>query len=225
VQAARCLAALIVGLVVLAPALPAAGHAFGDPPRAWLSSEGRTVTLDWVAEDDDAAAVGHAIGLLPVEAIWAYIEELPEEQPTPAEIRALSDSADLRAYLLEHVNIRQDGRSCAGVAEPAADFIADGARLRFTCPDPVSQADVRITLLHEEDPAYRTFSVDGSDQLAVHTAAQPEHRWDFTRGSEDPRGPAAVLIVGLVLAVIGAVASLRLLGPQHTTTSSERPPV
>jgi hypothetical protein len=213
------LVVLVFGLVASSSAAPAIAHAFGDPPRAWLGSQGREVTLDWVAEADDAAAVGHAIGLLPIEAVWAFIEEVPEEEPTPAQTRALSASPDLRDYLLEHVSIRQGGRRCDGVAEPAVDFIADGARLRFTCPDPVTVADVRITLLHDQDPAYRTFGVDGTDQLTIHTVAQPEHRWDFARVPADGRGPAAVLIVGLVLAVIAAVASLRLLRPRTETTA------
>lgn len=218
----RLVAALVLAVSLLSPVTPASGHAFGDPPRAWLSARGPVVTLDWVAEDDDAAAVGHAIGLLPIDAVWAFVEELPDEMPTPQQRRTLSESPELRAYLLEHVRIHQDGRPCAGDAEPATDFIADGARLRFTCPDPVEQADVRITLLHDQDASYRTFSVDRSDQLAVHTAGQPEHAWDFTR-MPDERGPsAAVLIVGLLLAAAGAFGSLRLLGPPRPKATSAR---
>ena len=209
----RSLVALVVGFAVMVPMLPASGHAFGDPPRAWLSAEGRVVTLDWVAEDDDAAAVGHAIGLLPIDAMWAFIEDLPEEQPTPEQTRTLSAAPELRQYLLDHVQIHQDGHDCAGVAEPAADFIADGAQLRFTCPDPVQQARVRITLLHDQDPAYRTFAVDGTDQLTIHSAAQPEHPWDFTRTPAQRPQPTVVLIVGLLLVVAAAYGSLRLLRP------------
>jgi hypothetical protein len=203
-----------VGLLVAAvmPVLPAWGHAFGDPPRAWLRAEGQVVTLDWIAEADDAAAVGHAIGLLPIDAVWAFIEELPEDLPTEEQTRALSEAPELETYLLEHVQIRQDGRACTGVAEPATDFIADGAQLRFACPEPVEQAAVRITLLHDEDPAYRTFAVDGTDQLTIHSIAQPEHVWDFTRGRTEGTGPAVVLIVGLVMALAGAYGSMRLLG-------------
>jgi nickel/cobalt transporter (NicO) family protein len=207
---------LVLAFAVLAVApgaAPAFGHPLGDPPRAWLSADERVVTIDWVAEDDDAAAVGHAVGLLPMEAVWAYIEELPEEQPTAEQIDALSSSSELEEYLLDHVAIRQDGESCSGEAQPARDFIADGARLRFTCPEPVEQVDLRITLLHDQDPAYRTFGVDGGDQLTVHTASRPEHAWDFTSSAGERAGPAVVLIVGLVLALAGAYGSVRLLRP------------
>lgn len=169
----------------------ASGHAAGPPPHATLDADGDVVTIDWVAVDDDAAAVGVAIGLLPAETVDAYLGRGPwEDVPSEEEIRAFSRAPELRAYLASNIAVLQDGEPCRGIVDPAEDFVRDGARLTFTCPREVDEVDVRITMLHDADPRYRTFSVDGTYQTSVHTVDRPTHTWDFTGASALPPGLA-----------------------------------
>lgn len=199
------LAALLGGQV------PAEGHSSGELPHARLSAEGRVVSVEVTMAADDAALIGTLVGHFPEGTMEDYVAGRFERWPEDAEILAMSASAELRDYLLEHVAIDQDGRSCAGEARPATDFLEDGAVLRFTCPQEVTEAVVRITILHEEDPAYRTYSVDGTNQYAIHSPAAPEHAWDFTLARQSADTPI-VLWFGLgltLLMVVGACLGLR----------------
>lgn len=222
-------ASLVLLLAVLGVALaaPAAyGHAAGELPHARLSAEDTTVTVQWTAAPDDAADMAVAAGVWPEETFLAYLDVLfggdEEVLPDADEVAALSTDPALTAYLEDGVRIRQQGRECPGAASPAEDFIADGATLAFTCPEPVTRAEVEITLLQDRDPAYRTFSVDGTAQYAVHTAAQPAHPWDFTLAQQDADGVEVTwLLAGVVVVLLAAGAALaRLWSRQRGTTGS-----
>ena len=186
--------------------VPAWGHAGGVPPHAQLNAEGENVHVELTAAPDDAALIGSSLGLLPDGAMEWYLGESEDGSPTDGQLRTFSASDELREYLLEHVVIRQDGRPCPGQAEPAENFVFDGAELRFACPAPVEEVDIRITLLHEQDPAYRIYTVDGTIQSYTHTSDHPEHRWDFTmaasEGSSMPLGLWGGL-AGVALAGVG----------------------
>ena len=188
----------------------AIAHPSGEfgPPTARFSADGRTVIIDPAAPPDDAAAIGTTIGLLPEGSMEAFLLEDEDGQPTEDQIRELSVSPELRAYFLEHVEVRQDGQACAGEARPAEDLLADGAQLTFTCDDPVEVVDVRITVLHDVDPRYATFGLDGSRWTVLFTVAQPEHAWDASAAASGTGLTALLAIVGgvlLVLAVFGWV--------------------
>lgn len=215
---ALAVATLVAALVPTA----AWGHASGVLPHAELDVDGTDLTVTWTAAPDDAADVGVAIGLFPEGTMEAFLEGEPEELPSPEEIRALSRSDELRGYLLDNIQVRQDGHACTGVAQPADDFILDGAQVTFTCPEPVEQVDLRITMLHDRDPAYRTFSVDGTVQYAVHTSTAPEHTWDFTLAGDGQRPFPVALVVGLVLVVGGAAASLLSVRARRRTPARVR---
>lgn len=213
----RCLAitllTVLAGSVVV---LPAFGHAAGELPHARLSAQGAQVTVELTAAPDDAADVVVAAGLWPEEVFLAYLDVLfggsTDQLPDAAEIAEVSRDPALARYLEDRVTIRQQGRACPGEAEVAANYIEDGATLTFTCPDPVTEAEVEITLLHDRDPAYRTFSVDGTAQYAVHTAARPAHPWDFTLAHQAEGGVrVAALLVGAAVVLLGAGAVLARL--------------
>jgi hypothetical protein len=196
---------VVVGVLLILQGV-ASGHAAGMPPHASLTADGDTIHVELTSASDDAALIGSSLGLLPEGSMEWYLGESDDGPPTDEEIREFSASPDLRDYLLEHVEVRQDGAPCAGRADPAEDFVLDGAKLRFTCPEPVEEVDLRITILHDQDPAYRTYSVDGTIQSYTHTSAQPEHRWDFTLAGTDASGVPAGLWLGLggvVLAALG----------------------
>ena len=208
---ARLLRASVVCVIfVVLTAGTALAHPSGsDPPHAWLEAEGRVVAVEFTLAPDDAAVIGAALGLLPDDAMDAYLGDAAAAYPTEEEIAEFSASGELHEYLLEHIEVRQDGVSCRGEAEPAADFLADGAELRFTCPETVEDVDLRVTALHELDPAYRTFSVDGGTRYAVHTAAEPEHGWDFA-AAVDGSGSAGgdPVPVGLWVGLAGVIAGV-----------------
>ncbi len=213
----RAPAALLLALAAwVATAAPAHAHAAGELPHARLSAEGDTVTVHWTGAADDAADMVVAAGLWDEEVFLAYLDVLfgGDEAllPDAEEIAAVSSDPQLAAYLEERVTIRQDGQECASRAAPAEDFLADGATITFTCPEPVAEAEVEITLLHDRDPAYRTFSVDGTAQYAVHTAAQPAHPWDFTLAQEAEGGVAVTaLLAGAGVVLVGATLALTRL--------------
>ena len=199
--------AAVLALLVLTAAA-AWPHASGELPHARLSAADTTVTVVWTAATDDAADVAVAAGVWPEEIALAYLDVAfggdIDLLPSAAEVATASDDPALRRYLEDRVRILQDGVPCAGTAQPAADFVADGATIVFDCPEPVTDAVVEISLLHDRDTAYRTFSVDGTQQYAVHTSAQPAHPWDFTLAQQ---GSGAVPIVTLLLGA-GVVALL-----------------
>jgi hypothetical protein len=196
---------LLVAGLLAASAGPAAGHASGELPHARLSADGEVVQVELTMAADDAALIGEVVGQLDEGAMDAYLGGPIERLPTEDEIRRFSASPELQAYLLEHVQVRQADRSCEGTAQPADDFLTDGAVIRFDCPDEVVEADVRITVLHDQDPAYRTYSVDGTIQYAVHSPTEPEHRWDFTVARE---GGAATIPPGLWAALAAIVLAI-----------------
>ncbi len=208
--------ALCVPVIWAWMALPALGHAAGELPHARLSAEGEQVTVELSTAPDDAADLVVAAGLWPEEVFLAYLDVLfggdPGLLPDDAEIAEVSADPALADYLTERVRIRQQGNDCPGDARVAADFIEDGATLVFTCPDTVTEAEVDITLLHDRDPAYRTFSVDGTAQYAVHTADRSAHPWDFTLAQQAEGGVSvAVLLAAAGVILLGAAGLLARL--------------
>ncbi len=203
-------------LVLLLTARAAAGHASAEVPQARLSATGSTVTLLWTAAPDDIADLAVAAGVWPEEIAFAYLDVAfggdPGLLPDDAEVAAMGRDPALRRYLEDRVRILQDGTACDGTAEPAADPILGGITFTFECPAPVTAAVVEIGLLHDRDPAYRTFSVDGTEQYAVHTAAQPAHPWDF-RAAQGGGGttPVLPLLLGVGAIVLAAGLALRHL--------------
>lgn len=214
-QGRACLPAavalILAAAVLLAPfvARPAFGHAAGPPPQATVSGAGSVVTIDWVAEPDDAAAVGVAVGLLPPEVVDAYLGRGPiEDLPSDAMLERLAQSPQLRAYLLANVTVTQAGAACRGEVVETEAFLTAGARLQFTCPAPVEQVELGITLLHDQDPRYRTFGVDGTIQSTVHTSTQPTHTWDLTGAAAGAGGAGRAAAWFWPLAVLAGVGAL-----------------
>ncbi len=194
---------------LLLVAAPAVAHPFGPPPRATITVEGHDVHVAWQAADDDAAAVAAEVGLLPDEAVDAYIDGDIADVPTPEEQQALTDAPEIVDYLAEHVRVAQGPGECDGTVEPMADFIDEGAEVTFRCPRPVDSFDLTITMLHGRNEAYRTFAFteDGEPELAAFSVETPTHTIAVD-GDVELRtgwvleGPALwVAVVGLLAAV------------------------
>ncbi len=197
--------ALAVLLGVLTAPVVAVAHPGGGlmPPHARFSADDEVVTIEWTAPPDDAAHIGEAVGILPAGTMEAFLIGPPEALPTDDEVRALAASAELERYLLDHVEVRQDGRRCDGAVTPSPAFLDAGAVFTFRCPERVAEVDVRITILQDQDPRYDTFGVDGTVWTVLFTAAQPEHRWDATAAAGDePTVPLALLAAAGVLALL-----------------------
>lgn len=231
---ARVIPALaVVGVLLLTGQMPSWAHAGSELPIANWSAQGDVVTGTWTGPPDDAAWIGESIGVLDDGAMEAYVGGSSAAYPTEEEITALSRSPELEAYLREHVRVRQQGEDCEAEVTVADDFIADGAGFRFVCPTDVRTVDIEITILHDQDPAFRTFSGDGTLQDALHTAETPVHTWDFARTDADAAagaepstevssGAAATtsrrlsviltLVVGAAVVLAGVVGAFRLLG-------------
>lgn len=206
----RLLVVSLLGLALLAPIVaPALAHPGGGllPPHARFSADGDVVRIEWTAPQDDAAHVGEAVGIFPEGTMEAFLSGPEELLPTDEQIRELSRSPELETYLLDHVEVRQDGVACDGQVDPAEDFLADGAEFAFQCREPIEQVDVRITILLDQDPRYDTFGVDGTVWTVLFTSAQPEHTWDAEAAAQARAGSLpTVLLVGLGVVVLLAVA-------------------
>lgn len=195
---------LLAGAGELSPALAHPGGGL-NPPHARLSADADVVTVEWTAPPDDAAHVGETVGVLPPGTMEAFLTGPEEDLPTDEQERELATSPQLEGYFLDHIQVRQDGELCPGEVTIAPDFFEDGAEVRFTCPEEIEEVDVRVTVLHDEDPRYDTFGVDGTVWTVLFTSAQPEHRWDAPAAGGAATIPVALYVAAavLVLALVG----------------------
>src|SRR3712207_2569576 len=121
-------------------AAPATAHPFGPPPTARVSARAATVTIDWPAAPDDAAAIGEQLGLMPPGSVAAYRQDAAAQAaPSSRDEARFSSSTQLRDYLTRNITLIQDGRPCPAVVAPIADFIHRGARIELRCPRQVEQ--------------------------------------------------------------------------------------
>jgi hypothetical protein len=224
----RALTVLGVAAVALvSAAAPSLAHPFGPPPTAFVSARGHSVFVEWAAAADDAIAVGESIGLFEEGTAEQYWEAPVQVAPPAHKEEELSASPGLRDYLLERIQVRQDGVLCAGTVQPIGNFVRDGAVVVYRCPAEVAVVDLHIAMLHDVHDAYRTFAIsegDAQPAQAVFTSTESEHRWDFTAPAED--GPPAAgngggmtwwpLAVGGGAAIVIAAALALLVGRSPT---------
>jgi hypothetical protein len=209
--------AAVTGLLLLCAA-EALAHPFGAPPTARIWAEETHVWIDWGSAPDDAIVIGVELGLLPEEAVDAYLDEGPVRvAPSAEKEQRLSESDLLADYVLERITVTQNRRPCSPALEPIENFVTRGATVAFRCPEPVREVEIRIAMLHEVHEAYRTFAFshgEASPAQAVFTVASPTHTWTFGDRNEDSaagRGWAAGLIALGGLAIIGVVMAETLL--------------
>jgi hypothetical protein len=209
--------ALIVVTVVVAALFTGAGsaaaHPFGPPPTALVAARGDSVFIEWAAAPDDAMVVGMAIGVVSDDNIDEYLEG-PVQVAPPQEVEERLDESDrLVAYLLENIDVEQDGQACEGTVVQVEDFLRQGARLVYECPQDVERVDLSVTVLHDVHEAYRTFAItegDGAPSQSVFTTTDPSQTWDFTVPREeaptrDPNDP--IDLAWLPPVVVGVLAA------------------
>ena len=204
---------VITTAALLGVAAPASAHPFGPPPTARVTAIGNRITIDWSATPDDAVAIGERLGVMPPGSVELYRQESAAQAAPSAEDEArLSASPKLRGYLTERIAATQDGEACGAEVPAIEDFVHTGARVVLTCPQPVAEVELEISMLHEIHDAYRTFAVGtGTDPAeAVFTIDAPRQTWRFGVGAQRQRGLGLRRGIGIAsgLGALGAVAVL-----------------
>jgi hypothetical protein len=189
---------------------PALAHPWGPPPTAVVSVEGSEVVIEWRAEFDDGVALVVALGLLHPSALdWDWDGLSEKDHASVGD--ALSQAPALKAYLLESIQVLQDGAVCQGGVHPNEDFLTSGARVVYRCPYTVEGVSVRITMLHSLHEAYRTIAYAGGahPRQQVFTATDPEHYWTFgVSGGTTPDRSSFVARWSLALAGVLAAGAV-----------------
>jgi hypothetical protein len=189
---------VLTAVFLLACAAPAAAHPFGPPSTARIDADGTTVTLSWLAAEDDWVALGTSLG-----AFDASTTATGEEK--------LRRSPAVRDYLLDHVTVSQAGRGCPGELAALADLVTAGARFTFSCARPVSEVDVTLSALTDINEAYRTVltAETATPDRVLFTAATDTTRLRFSGGGSGVTGAVAGLAIGTLLAAVGGVVLMR----------------
>ncbi|WP_445527383.1 hypothetical protein [Streptomyces cyslabdanicus] len=191
-------AALAVLAVFAGPAPSAAAHPFGPPSTARVSVQGSRLLLAWNTDKLDWVTLGQSLGVFDAQGGGG--------SPALSFEQRLRESPAVRAYLLKHIAVGQDGRPCrATVVGAMKDFPAQGAQLAFACPDPVVEVDVTISALTDLHPAYRTMlTSQGPAQSGqtLFTSAQPTAHVRFTASGGSVRRTVAVFSAGTLAAAL-----------------------
>lgn len=198
--------AVAIAIALAAPAR-ADAHPFGPPPVARITSEGHELRIAWSAAEDDYAVLGGALGVLTSRETYVYDASGASVAGPPAtseQMLRLGASSELEDYVRSHVNVRQAGVRCPVVVD-ASRLAAKGADVRATCPSPVGEVDLELTLLQDLDPAFRTVGLVEGSGRTLFTSAEPVQVLDV--GVAEPQQSAASgarLVAGGLL--LGALA-------------------
>ncbi|WP_433530425.1 hypothetical protein ACQPYA_30450 [Micromonospora sp. CA-263727] len=191
---------------------PAAAHPFGPPTLARVAVDGARVDISWQPAEDDWVALGQSLGAFEDPTTGPVATQLTGEQK-------LQGSTAVRDYLRERITVSQDGQPCRGELQPLDALLAQGARLTFDCPAPVSTLDITVTALTDLNPAYRTVlrAESATPAESLYTATDGTHQVDFSRSGGGP-APAAGLAVGITAA--GGLGALLLVLSRRRTRST-----
>lgn len=206
---------VIVAVLWCTQLAPAAAHPFGPPPTARVTAADRTVSIAWSATPDDTVAIGELLGVMPKGSVAAYRQEAAAQvAPSSRDEAALSASPLLAEYLTSHIVVEQNGQRCDATVTPPPDFVHQGATVQATCPAPVEQVTLRITMLQDINKAYRTVAVgEGTDPgQAVFTVEAPA--FDFRFGASASTSPFVMVppvVLGAAVAAIVVVITIAML--------------
>jgi hypothetical protein len=205
------LGAALTLLTVLVTSSPVAqAHPFGPPPRAWLATDGPTVTIVWHAAYDDHLSIGEHLGYFASGTAEAYLDPTVQVAPPRADEEELAASPALHDYLREHIVVEQGGERCDPEVLSTEGFVDEGARTRHHCAEPLDELTLRISMMHDINDAYRTFGLaDGGapGPFAVFTVEEPEHEVVLAELT-DEAGPLRHLPLVLAVLLVGGLATL-----------------
>ena len=192
-----------------------AAHPFGDPQTVSVAGDAHdpaVVHVTWkVGAADDLTLLGIHLGVLPADRVM--LDGAIEYDDGDAAL--VQQAPQVHTYLLEHVEVSNDGRDCPGSVEASGDLIADGADLVFTCAQPAASATVTVSTLTDLHPAYRTLATGPDGQHQVYGADAPTHAWSLgtstttaagSTTTASSTGSSAALQIGGVLGAVLLVA-------------------
>jgi hypothetical protein len=192
---------------VLMAAAPAVAHPFGPPSTAQVSVDGSSITLSWLAAEDDWVALGHHVG--------AFADQAPSDLTGE---QKLQRSPAVRDYLLGRIKVSQGGRPCTGDLEPLEAVLRQGARLTFDCPGPVTDLDITLTALTDLNSAYRTVlraDTPATPGQVLFTASAPTQHVRFSATGGGGPMPVAAVAAGGAVVLAGGLGALFVLRPRR----------
>lgn len=214
--ARRALAIVLPALLVLLLPGAARAHPFGPPQTVSISRvDSASVRVHWQpGAPDDYTYLAVGLGVSP--------EDL--SQQTGGLLAVKRDADRLTAsplfadYLVEHVAVTDDaGAPCEGVVRPVEHLVGDGVSLDFRCAAPTDAADVRVSLLTDLHPAYRTMATGPGGQRFAYSADATDHRWSLVATDAPPDlGRSAALQLSLVLVGLVALAGATTYAVRRT---------
>ncbi|GGO70858.1 hypothetical protein [Nocardioides deserti] len=222
----RCLSLAVVVLftIVGTPVTtPAEAHPFGDPQTVEVSrddSDPHRVLVRWnVGMTDDLSVLAIGLGLVPEERVMLDGAIIFED----SDAAVLQASARFDAYLLERILVHSDERGCTGEILRKDEVADQGVLIGYSCADPVTSAEVEVTMLTDLHPAYRTLATGLRGQRAVYDSENPVHEWTFAATAEEAAtGRSAAVQMGAVVGGIGLVAGLAQLHRRRGSSRQER---
>ncbi|HEX7189601.1 MAG TPA: hypothetical protein VF423_15380, partial [Actinomycetes bacterium] len=149
--------ALVALTSTVALVSPVAAHPSHKPQTLRLSSDGPQVHVRWRAAPDDLGELALFLRIADGSRTLVYQDgELVPEESDGSDAELLAGSDQFPEYLLDHIQVRQESRSCEGMVTETKHLDHEGARLRFDCPDDVEQVKVTVTTMTDVDHEYRT---------------------------------------------------------------------
>lgn len=159
----------VVSLVATGALAAAACLTLGaDAPAAWAHPDSVTQTLQvaqhgneiqvlWNAAPHDLDTLAVALGIVPESRTFVYENgELVADESGETEMDLLEKNIDVLAeYLLESITAKVGAEDCSGIFEGAENLReGSGARLTFTCPQEVENAQISTTTLQNLGGGY-----------------------------------------------------------------------
>lgn len=212
----RCLllAAAVTFLVTFSFGGVAQAHPFGDPQTVEVvlaeGNDGEVVQVQWrVGMTDDLSWLALHLGLLPDDRVMLDGAMWYED----GDGDLLADAAEFDSYLLENIKITSGGEACTGKVAIKDDPGTTGATLRFDCSKPVTAAKIKVSMLTDLHPAYKTMATGPGGQRFVYDGESPSQDWTFNptaSGSAGSGSSAAVQLGGVFggLALVGVAIGL-----------------
>lgn len=188
-------------------------HPFGDPQTVVISRDDTrqdVVRLHWkVGADDDLTLLGISLGVLPEDRLM--LDGAVSYDASDA--AAVSQSDAVARYLLDHLAVSAGDQECTGQVTEVGDLVDEGARVEFTCPEPVDEATVSVSTLTDLHEAYRTLATAPDGQRGVYEKGSDTQTWQLGAfhgsAADQPlgAGASAALQIGGVLGAVVLVAA------------------
>lgn len=209
----------IGGVLSGMPAPPAAAHPFGDPQTLEIEPAADGVSVRWQAAADDLTSLALRLDVLDGPRSYVYRDgAMVPQKSEDADAERLAQAPELEAYLLSRIEVLAGETACTGALAPVEDLPADGALLKFSCPDSPGEVEVRARMLTDLHAAYRTLATGPAGQTHIYSVDSASNVFDLESEVPDD-GPTAAqggltliawACAGFALLVVSAFVSRHL---------------